>query len=161
MSKKNKSDFLCEIPIYIFADRGCIPTLGSTQKHFAYEVDPALQFDFNDRTAFAESLEEAIKHGNPPIEAPPRLDTPGVMQKLLESKTWEDVERSSILFSLWCWRDAYQLRVFGRKNDGTWQTNEDPILDKEIPVELGVGQIVDAVLKHLNSRFDLVGTGKS
>jgi hypothetical protein len=121
-------------------------------------------FDYRDKDQFVAVLWQALKTGNPDVPNPPdseiTRDAKGFPSfknplelKYAEVASWDDLERSSIYASVCAYPSGYTVEVFGRAASGTW--GEDIVLSTRIPIEEGLGDVVDALLEHLQTRIDL------
>lgn len=144
--------------LYVLADSALLPTRIETEQG-DFDVEPIRKFDYWSRTALIEALSAAFKTGNPESEVPPlenkKKCTP--MEKLAGAKSWADLERKSIYFSITVYSSSVRLESWGRASDGSWSDEKETALDTTIPVSAGVEGVADTILAHLKTRGDLPG----
>lgn len=153
-----KEKKLCWLSLIVLADRALLPTTVKTsQGHF--DIEPITEVDYRDRGELIKSLAKAMKTGNPIAEAPPIEDqkkqTP--MEKRAGAKSWADLERKSIYFSIMVYPSNVRVEAWGRAPDKTWSDEKDTVLDTRVPSVSGVEGVADAILEHLSQRSDLPG----
>jgi len=153
-----KEETLCWFGIYVLADKALLPTCVHTEQgHF--DTEPIREFDYRNRSALIEAIDSAMKAGNPEADVPPlenqKKMTP--MEKLAGAKSWKDLERKSIYFSIMVHPSNVRIEAWGRAPDKAWSDEKDTSLDVRIPTEAGAGAIADAILEHLRTRKDLPG----
>lgn len=155
-AKKEKS--VCWLSLLVLADKALLPTSTKTnQGHFAME--PIQQVDYRNRSELVQALQKALDIGNPVGEAPPREKqkerTP--MEILAKAKSWLDLERKSIFFSIMVFPSDIHIEAWGRASNGAWSDEKETVLDVRIPAASGAEGIADIVLEHLKTRTDLPG----
>ena len=159
-TEQQRQQLLWWVGLFVTPDRGLIPTLYRTEAGFHLQREPIIEFDYRNRVALAEALMDAITRGNPQIQTPPpeeqKKRLPDV-QKRMKAKSWKDVERRSIYFSIECLEDEFVVISWGRAPDGTWAPEKEHALERHIPVAEGIDAIVDVVWDHLTQRSDLPG----
>ncbi|HEY9870592.1 MAG TPA: hypothetical protein V6D08_15610 [Candidatus Obscuribacterales bacterium] len=160
MKTEKRKQLLWWVGLFVTPETGLIPTTYRTDAGFHLQREPITEFDYRNRVALAESLREAIARGNPHIQTPSQEEQkkrlPDV-QKRMKAKTWKEVERRSIYFSIECLDDEFVVISWGRAPDGTWAPEKERALERHIPVSEGIDAIVDAIWEHLTQRSDLPG----
>lgn len=155
-TKKEKKH--CWFGLYILADRALLPTCIKTSQG-DFDVEPIRELNYRSRSELLDALSEAIQKGNPPSDVPPlenrKKQTP--LEKLAKAKSWADLERKSIYFSIKVFPSCFSVKAWGRAPDSTWSDENDTSFDARIPIEAGVEGIADAILDHLKTRSDLPG----
>ena len=144
--------------LYILADRALLPTRIETEQG-DFDVEPIRQFDYRSRLALIEALAAAFMTGNPEAEVPPleNKKKPTPMEKLVGAKSWTDLERKYIYFSIMVYPSTVRLESWARASDGTWSDEKETALDITIPLSAGVEGVADTILEHLRTRRDLPG----
>ncbi|MDR3616020.1 MAG: hypothetical protein P4L53_20855 [Candidatus Obscuribacterales bacterium] len=158
MTTEKKEKLLCWLSVLVLSDRALLPTTMKTnQGHFS--VDPIQQIDYRNRQELIDALANAIKVGNPIGEAPSRESQRErtSLEKLVHAKSWADLERKSIYFSIALLSSAVEIKSWGRAPDGTWSDEKATSLNVKIPQEAGAEGIADVILEHLSQRRDLPG----
>jgi hypothetical protein len=159
-----REKIICGLSIFFLADRAIVPTEANTQAGFSISVEPVEVFDYRDRAAFVAALWEVIQTGNPDVANPPEdeiaRDAKGfpafknpLELKYAQVNNWEELEQMSIYASVCAYPSGYIVEAFGRAPDGAW--GEDLALNARIPIEDGLGGVVDALMQHLETRTDL------
>jgi hypothetical protein len=158
MTTVKKEKKLCWFGLLVLPEKALLPTCIETDQG-DFDVEPIRQIDYRNRQDLVDAIENAISVGNPPGEAPSREKrkerTP--MEKLAGAKSWADLERKSIYFSIKVYPSDFQIKSWGRASDGTWSDEKETALDVKIPKEAGAEGIADAILEHLSQRNDLLG----
>jgi len=156
ITKKEKK--LCWFGLYVLADMAILPTCIKTSQG-DFDVEPVQEIDYRNRADLVASIAKAVKVGNPQTDVPPAEDrkkqTP--MEKLAKAKSWADLERKSIYFSIKVFPSQFTIKAWGRASDGTWSDENQTALDVKIPAEQGIEAVADAIIEHLKSRKDLPG----
>lgn len=144
--------------LYVFADKALLPTRIETAQG-DFDMEPIQQFDYRNRTDLMDALSTAINTGNPKGEVPPleNKKKPTPMEKHVGAKSWTDLERKSIFFSIKVYPSNFSVKAWGRASNKAWSDEKDTSLDVEIPIEDGVEAIADVILDHLKTRTDLPG----
>lgn len=148
------------------ADRAILPTEAITESRLRVDIEPVTVFDYRNRVEFVSELEKAIAAGNPTVPDPSEdeleQDAEGFRAfknpaglKHSGLKTWDELERKSILVSLRCYPSTYLVEIFGREKNGKW--SDDLALELRLPASVGIPVVVDAILDHLKTRRDLPG----
>ncbi len=145
------------------ADKAIVPTEAHIPSGFTISTEPVEVFDYRDKDAFLAALWEVVRTGNPsvPDPAPDEItkDENGfpVFKNPTELKyagvgSWEEFERASIYASVCSYPSGYVVDVFGRAADGTWA--EDIAFNTRVPIDDGIGGVVDVLLEHIKGRND-------
>ena len=117
--------------MYVLADRALLPTRIETAQG-DFDVEPIRQFDYRNRTELIEALAAAISTGNPCAEVPPlenkKKSTP--MEKCAGAKSWVDLERKSIYFSITVYPSNVRVEAWGRASDKSWSDEKNTSLFK-------------------------------
>jgi hypothetical protein len=154
--KKEKK--LCWFGLYVLADRALLPTCVKTSQG-DFDVEPIREFNYRNRHELLDAISKAVQKGNPQGDVPPienrKKQTP--MEKLAKAKSWSDLEKKSIYFSIKVFPSAFSIKAWGRAPDGTWSDENETSFDVRIPIEAGVEGLADAILDHLSKRSDLPG----
>lgn len=152
MTTTSKPKKLCWFSLYVFADKALLPTTRATNQG-DFDVEPVKEIYYRNRAALIGALSEAFAIGNPKMDPPDKQTTP--MEIRSKSKSWADLERKSIYFSIKCYPSEFWIKSWGRSPDGKW--SDDLLLDMHIPTEHGLEAVADAIINHLNTRRDLPG----
>lgn len=153
----------CWLGLYVSADKALLPTKYETDAGFHYSSDPIHEFDNRDKTALTIALREAMRVGNPVIPAPSRdeLKKRTAMERLINAKSWKDLERKTIYFSIKCFDTEFRVVSWGRAPDGTWGPEKEHVLDTSVLKEEGVEAVAEIIIAHLKTRTDLPGLAMS
>ncbi len=153
-----KEKLLCWFGLLVLADKALLPTRIKTSRGDC-SVEPIRQIDYKNREDMIDAIKNAISIGNPKGEVPEYVlkKGPTPMEPLAKAKSWADLERKSIYFSIDIFPSTFRVESWGRASDGTWSDENDKVLDMEIPAEKGPQAIVDVILEHLKTRTDLPG----
>lgn len=156
-----KEKKLCWFGLLVLPDRALLPKCIKTS-YGDFDVEPVREVDYRRRSDLIDALNNAIAIGNPPGDVPEyRLKKgPSLLETLIGAKSWADLERKSIYFSIKIFPSYYSVKSWGRALDGKWTEEEDTVLDVTISAEKGVDAIADAILEHLKTRTDLPGLGR-
>jgi hypothetical protein len=160
MNTKQRKQLRSWLGLFVLTDKALLPTTCETDAGFHIECEPVCEFDYRQRSELVRVISDAIRQGNPVISAPtPEIVKTSVpaIQARLKAKSWKEVERQSIYFSIECFDDEFTLKSWGRAPDGTWGPDKDLDLERSIPINQGVDAIVDVILDHLSQRSDLPG----
>jgi len=160
MTTKQQKQLIGWLGLYVFNDKAMMPTLCETDEGFHVESDPVLEFDIRSREELVAALYEAIKRGNPliPTPSPDALkQSVPVMQMRTKSKSWKEIERRTIHFSIEIFDENYLVTCSKRGADGLWSRDKELALDVTVPRSLGPNAIADAIFAHLQTRTDLPG----
>jgi hypothetical protein len=158
MNNVREEKLLCWLSVLVLPDRALLPTtMATNQGHFS--VDPIRQIDYRNRQELVDAIANAIKIGNPIGEAPSREKQKErtSLEKLVHAKSWADLERKSIFFSIEILSSDVQIVSWGRASDGTWTDEKETSLDVRISKESGAEGVADVILEHLHQRTDLPG----
>jgi len=154
--KKEKK--LCWFGLYVLADKALLPTCIKTRQG-DFDVEPIQELDYRNRMELVDCIARAVQIGNPSAEVPPienrKKQTP--MERLANAKSWADLERKSIYFSIKVFPSRYSVKAWARAADGTWSDEDKTCLDVSISAQDGPEGVADAILDHLKSRKDLPG----
>jgi hypothetical protein len=137
-----------------------MPTTYHTDAGFHLEREPVTEFDYRDRSQLIAVIRDAIARGNPVIQTPSPEEVKSKLpdiQKRVKARSWKDVERQSIYFSIECFDDEFVVISWGRAADGTWGPEKEHALERHIPVNDGIDAIADVILENLAERSDLPG----
>jgi hypothetical protein len=153
-----KEKKLCWFGLLVLSDRALLPKCIKTS-HGDFDVEPVREVNYRNRSDLIDALNSAIAIGNPSGDVPEyRLKKgPSLLETLIGAKSWADLERRSIYFSIKIFPSCCSVKCWGRGPDGKWAGEEDTILDTIIPVERGTAEIADVILEHLKTRTDLPG----
>lgn len=155
-STVNKEKKLSWFGLYVLADRALLPTCVKTSQG-DFDVEPIREFNYRNRDELLDAISKAVQKGNPLGDVPPienrKKQTP--MEKLAKAKSWADLERKSIYFSIKVFPSSFAIKAWGRAPDGKWSDEEETALDVRIPAETGIEAVADAILDHLSNRSDL------
>lgn len=152
----NEPQFKCGIGLYVLADRALMPTIKQAESGEYIDCEPYLAVDYGDPESLVTALKQALQTGNPPVLDINRKKPPAI-QKLAGAKSWADLERKSIYFSVECWDSEFVVTAEGRGSDGCWNRQGDYLFEKHVPLENGIEAVADAILDHLKTRNDLPG----
>ncbi|MBZ0187956.1 MAG: hypothetical protein K8F91_17040 [Candidatus Obscuribacterales bacterium] len=155
---KTKEKTLAWLSLVVLSDRALLPLdIKTNQGYFA--VEPIQELDYRNRSALVEGLISALQKGNPERDVPDwwtkKEQTP--MEKLAKAKSWRDLEKKSIYFSILVHELDIRIEAWGRASNGAWSDEKDTVLDVRIPASSGAEGIADVILEHLKTRKDLPG----
>lgn len=158
MTNPTKEKSICWLSLLVLADKAILPTSVKTnQGNFAME--PIQQIDYRNRSELVQALQKALSIGNPTGEAPPsekqKERTP--LEVIAKAKSWLDLERKSIFFSIMVFPSDIHIEAWGRASNGAWSDEKDTALDVRIPASSNAEGIADVILDHLKTRTDLPG----
>lgn len=155
----NDDGFRCGLGLYVFADRALIPTIKQVESGQYIDGEPCAVVDYRDEKALLGALKRAFELGNPTIPDS-TLDESRkrpIIQRVAGAKSWVDLERHSIYFSIECWDSEFVVTSEGRASDGSWNREGSYLLEMHIPVAEGIEAVTKSVLDHLKTRKDLPG----
>lgn len=143
----------------MLADKGLIPTSAIIDTGVYRDIEPVREFDYRNKEALLAALQEIVATGNPQILGPQgNYEAPKTpMEVIAKAKSWADLERKSIYFSLDCYPSEYSVKSWGRAANGTWGEEDNLALDIRVPVDKGLKAVADAIINHLGTRRDLPG----
>lgn len=156
----------CSFSLFVLADRALLPTDADTPSLLTMTTEPVEVFDYRERDEFLAAVQRTIARGNPKIQMPPEqelywdengmpgLKTP-VELKYAGVKTWNDLERNSVFYTVECYERGFVVISCGRKKNGLW--SDDKVLELRMPPDVRIEGVVDAILEHLKTRTDLPG----
>jgi hypothetical protein len=135
------------LALYVVKDKIIIPTLAETQAGHR-EIEPVACLNIAD-PALPEALEEALKRGNPPAEAPSRLHYPqAVVLKYAGAKSWGKFAAIAERWDLVEEDGAYVLARGKKQSDGSYWGGKEKLT---IPIDTTGGHshidtIITAIL---------------
>ena len=161
-SSIQKEKKICWFGLLVLVDIALLPTCIKTDEG-DFDVEPIRKIDYGNRADLVDAITNAIHKGNPSGEVPEyqlkKLQPP--MEKLANAKSWADLERKSIYFSIKVFPSAFSIKSLGRAPDGSWSGEQETALDVTIPASTGAEGIADEILEHLKTRKDLPGLAVS
>lgn len=152
--------------LYVMADKALLVTQADTPMHLTMTVEPVEVFDYHQRDQFLSAVKRAAARGIPVVEMPPdedliwdkagmpSLKVP-IELKYAQVKSWDELERRSVHYTVDCYERGFVVLSCGRNNDGQW--NDDTALELRMAPEVGLEGVVDAIIENLNTRRDFPG----
>ena len=163
---KKKDKAYGAFSLYVMADKAILATQADTPMHLSMTVEPVEVFDYRNRDEFLSAVNRAAARGIPSVDMPPEeelfWDTNGmpgrknpVELKYAQVKTWDELERCSVYYTVDCYERGFVVLSCGRNRDGRW--NDDTALELRMPAEVGIDGVVDAIIENLSTRRDFPG----
>jgi len=160
-----REKIICGMSIFFLADKAMVPTEAHIPSGYSVSVEPVTVFDYKDREEFVQALWSTLERGNPDIDEPAESeivrDANGffgfrnpVELKYAGVKSWDDLEHVSIYASVCAYPSGYIVEVFGRSPGGDW--SDEIVLKAQVPVDEGLGAVVDMLTEHMASRTDFI-----
>lgn len=148
------------------ADKAMLVTRADTPIHLTMTTEPVDLFDFRNRDEFLAVVREAAARGIPMVEMPPEDELywesngmPGLKNpvelKYAQVKSWDELERRSVYYTVDCYPRGFVVISCGRNKDGLW--NDETALELRMPSDVGLEGVVDAIIENLNTRKDFPG----
>jgi len=164
MKKKEKA--YGTFALYVLSEKAIIAAQADTPMHLSMTVEPVEVFDYRNREEFLSVVKKAAARGIPTVEMPPEEELywedngmPGLKNpielKYAQVKTWDELERRSVFYSVDCYPRGFVVISCGRSKDGLW--NDETELELRMPADVGLEGVVDAIIENLNSRKDFPG----
>lgn len=153
-----KEKMLCWFGLIVLADKALLPTRIRTQRGDC-SVEPIRQVDYKNRKDLIDAIRDAVKTGNPTGEVPEYVLNKGrtPIEGLAKARSWADLERKSIYFSISIFPSIFEVKSWGRAANGQWTDENETALDVKLHAAKGADGIADVILDHLKTRTDLPG----
>lgn len=164
MKKKEKA--YGAFSLYIMAEKALIASQADTPMHLGMTVEPIEVFDYRNREEFLAVVKKAAARGIPQVEMPsedqlywesngmPGRKNPPEL-KYAQVKTWDELERRSVYYSVDCYERGFVVISCGRDPNGLW--NDETALELRMQADVGLEGVVDAIIQDLKTRKDLPG----
>ncbi len=136
------------ISLFLTPKRGYVATDYKTSAGYYLQMPPVRDFDYKNKEELIAILEEALRVGNPPMEAPDEAPEGSLIMDAAGYKSSSELEKNTLPISIEKLTTCYEIRCPERLTNGRWDKNKYAF-SCSVPLALGCAGVADAILEHL------------
>jgi hypothetical protein len=133
--------------VYLYRNFIYVPNVARTEAGFFWDIEPVFVCDDNNQTEFLDILECVIANNNPKVPTPSR-DTPPVILKYVEVKSWRTLEKHGDCFTIIKGEFEIEIRETAHDEKGRWIF--DPSRKQILPINATVLEIARLIMERIS-----------